>query len=60
MAKKKQSLEEEVAKIIKRMDKEGKTIDEIDEVLVYDVQVSPEFSWKMIKNTLGLKLKKVV
>jgi hypothetical protein len=46
-----------IAKIIKEEDAKGKGINEISDILVYDVQVSPEFAWKMIRKTLGLKLK---
>jgi hypothetical protein len=50
----------EIKKTIEKMNKKGKSLDEIDETLVYDIGLSPEYSWKLIKKTLGLKLKRVV
>jgi hypothetical protein len=47
-----------IIKIIKEEDAKGKGINEISDILVYDVQISPELAWKMIKKTLGLKAKK--
>jgi hypothetical protein len=51
------SQEQIIKKEILKMDKKGKSIDEIDEVLVYDMGFSPEYSWKLIKSTLKLKEK---
>jgi len=52
------NIEKDISKIIKKMNKQGKTINEISNMLVYDVQISPEFAWKMIRKTL--KLEKVI
>jgi hypothetical protein len=51
----KSGIEGEISKIIKKMDKKGKTFDEISDHLVYNVQISPEFAWRMIRKTLGLR-----
>jgi hypothetical protein len=54
----KSGIEGEITKMIKKMDKQGKNINEISNRLVYDVQISPEFAWRMIRKTL--KLNKVI
>jgi hypothetical protein len=47
--------EKEIKKLIEKMNKKGKTINEIDQELVQGVGLSPEYSWEMIKKTLKLK-----
>jgi len=49
------NLEKDISKMIKKMNKQRKTINEISNMLVYDVQISPEFAWRMIRKTLGLR-----
>jgi hypothetical protein len=57
MHKKKDYYDRVVEKEILKLNKQGKSIDEIDEHLVYGMEFSPEYSWEMIKKTLKLKQK---